>query len=207
MGEESLVAGADVCFDPNTTPHIVFAHIMAMLRRFELYDNYDRTEYSKSILYRGNLVIDPWRQRVTLDGLEVTLRPREFRLLTYMAKNPGIVLTPSMLSAPTGHISDKTAYIMMRYQDEVDEANEELNGKVAAQLWELEQRQDRLRFYVSLLEPKQEGVIKLHYFEGKSRDEVCEQLDISSSTYDKTRKKGVDRLVEMYEMTTGLRND
>ena len=110
-------------------------------------------------------------------------------------------------SAPTGHISDKTAYIMMRYQDEVDEANEELNGKVAAQLWELEQRQDRLRFYVSLLEPKQEGVIKLHYFEGKSRDEVCEQLDISSSTYDKTRKKGVDRLVEMYEMTTGLRND
>ena len=36
MGEESLVAGADVCFDPNTTPHIVFAHIMAMLRRFEL---------------------------------------------------------------------------------------------------------------------------------------------------------------------------
>ena len=97
--EEALVAGADVCFDPNTTLHIVFAHIMAMLRRFELYDNYDRTEYSKSILYRGNLVIDPWRQHVTLDGLEVTLRPREFRLLTYMAKNPGIVLTPSMLSA------------------------------------------------------------------------------------------------------------
>lgn len=29
-------------------------------------------------------------------------------------------------SAPTGHISDKTAYIMMRYQDEMDEANEEL---------------------------------------------------------------------------------
>ncbi len=109
-------------------------------------------------------------------------------------------------SASTGHISDKTAYIMMRYQDEMKEANEELNGKVATQLWDLEQKQERLLFYVSLLEPNQEEVIRLHYFEGKSRDAVCEQLDISSSTYDKTRKKGVDRLAEMYEMTTGLRN-
>lgn len=110
-------------------------------------------------------------------------------------------------SSSTGHISDKTAYIMMRYQDEMKEANEELNGKVATQLWDLEQKQERLLFYVSLLEPNQEEVIRLHYFEGKSRDAVCEQLDISSSTYDKTRKKGVDRLVEMYEMTTGLRNE
>lgn len=96
--EEILVAGADMCFAPETEHRLVFMHMMAILRRFELYDSYDRGEYGKTILYRGNLVIDPWRQRLTRNGKEIPLLPREFRLLTYMAQNPEIVLTPIKLS-------------------------------------------------------------------------------------------------------------
>lgn len=99
----------------------------------------------------------------------------------------------------TGHISNKTAYIAMHYQEKANELTEDATGKLAAALWDMEQERDRLHFYVSLLPPRQRKVLRLHYFAGKTRDEVCELLKISSSTYDKNRKQGVELLCGMYE--------
>ena len=98
----------------------------------------------------------------------------------------------------TGHISNKTAYIALHYQEKAKALAEESTGKLASRLWDLEQELDRLHFYVSLLPPRQRKVIRLHYFGGKSREEVCELLKIATSTYDKNRKKGVKLLCGMY---------
>lgn len=99
----------------------------------------------------------------------------------------------------TGHISNKTAYIAMHYHEKTEALMEEATGKLAARLWDMEQARDRLHFYVSLMPPRQRKVLRLHYFAGKTRDEVCELLKISSSTYDKNRKQGVELLCGMYE--------
>ena len=104
----------------------------------------------------------------------------------------------------TGHISDKTAYIALHYQQETATVNQESHGKLAAQLWDMEQTRERLHFYVSLLEPRQAEVIRLHYFDGKTRGEICAALGIATRTYDKRRKGGVERLCEMYAMTSEL---
>ncbi len=105
----------------------------------------------------------------------------------------------------TGHISNKTAYIAMHYHEKAEALTEEATGKLAARLWDMEQERDRLHFYVSLLPPRQRKVIRLHYFAGKSRDEVCELLKIASSTYDKNRKKGIELLCGMYADASEVR--
>lgn len=105
----------------------------------------------------------------------------------------------------TGHISDKTAYIALHYQEKAEALTEEAARKLAARLWDLEQELDRLHFYVSLLPPRQRKVIRLHYFAGKTREETCEMLKISASTYDKNRKKGIELLCGMYADTSNVK--
>ena len=65
----------------------LLARIRAALRRSD-------TPASRSDpLVRGNLVIDRERFRVLRDGEELRLTPKEFELLTYLAQQPGRVLT------------------------------------------------------------------------------------------------------------------
>lgn len=104
----------------------------------------------------------------------------------------------------TGHVSDKTAYIAMHYQQKTATANKETTGNLAANLWRMEQERERLHFYVSLLEPRQEKAIRLYYMEGRSREEVAEALNVAVRTFHKIRKSAIRRLTEMYELTSGL---
>lgn len=108
------------------------------------------------------------------------------------------------IGTATGHISDKTAYIALHYQQETATVNEGASGKLAAQLWDMEQARERLHFYVSLLEPRQETAVRLYYMEGKSREEVAEVLNVAVRTFHKIRKNAIRRLTEMYELTSGL---
>jgi DNA-binding response OmpR family regulator len=43
------------------------------------------------VLQVGNLRIDPERHEVTVDDRPIELRPKEFDLLTALARNPGVV--------------------------------------------------------------------------------------------------------------------
>ena len=104
----------------------------------------------------------------------------------------------------TGHVSDKTAYIALHYQQETAAVNKGASGKLAAQLWDMEQERERLHFYVSLLEPRQKTAVRLYYMEGKSREEVAEVLNVAVRTFHKIRKNAIHRLTEMYELTSGL---
>lgn len=90
-------AGADACvFEPIEAISLLTISI-AQIRRNEQFSQYDRSELGRPPLYRGDLIIDPMRHSVMRSGREIRLLPREFRLLSYFARNPGIVLNAEQL--------------------------------------------------------------------------------------------------------------
>lgn len=100
-----------------------------------------------------------------------------------------------------GHISDKTLYIALNYQDKVDKLNSSVVDEVAGQLIETEQEQSRLEYYVSLLEPRQAEVIRRIYFKPESQGAVAKGLNISVRTVQVVKAQAIDALVELYSLT------
>ncbi|EOS66636.1 sigma-70 family RNA polymerase sigma factor [Oscillibacter sp. 1-3] len=97
-----------------------------------------------------------------------------------------------------GRISDKTMYIALNYQERMDRMNEDAANKIARRLLELESEQDRIRYYVSLLEKRESVVIRLTYFEGLSQEAVAESLGIVSRTMRRIKKRAIEKLAKMY---------
>ncbi len=65
------------------------ARIRALLRR--------RSGRSSSLLEHVGVVLDPAAHRVTLDGAEVSLSPREFALLQLLLERPGAILSRAQI--------------------------------------------------------------------------------------------------------------
>ena len=105
---------------------------------------------------------------------------------------------------PSSHASDKTLYIALNYQDRTEEANQIGADEVVEQLVDLEREQERLKYYVSLLEERQEKVIKLFYFEGMNQDEVAERMAVSVRHIRSIKAKAINELISMYEYVDGL---
>ena len=82
----ALDAGADDYVTKPFGTEELLARIRVALRRVE-------TPSASEPIVRGPIVIDRERFRVSIDGKEVRLTPKEFELLTFMAQNPGRVLT------------------------------------------------------------------------------------------------------------------
>lgn len=95
----ALEVGADVCAPPAADKCIIFSQAMALLRRYVVYDRYDIHDPASATVYRGDLMIDSLRHQVKQEGREIVLLPREFRLLAFFARNPGIVLTQDQIRA------------------------------------------------------------------------------------------------------------
>ena len=109
-------------------------------------------------------------------------------------------------SCPGGHASDKTLYIALNYQDRTEEANQIGADEVVEQLVDLEREQERLKYYVSLLEERQEKVIKLFYFEGYSQEECAKKLEIATRTVRRIKDDAIEELTEMYFFTGEVAN-
>ena len=90
-------AGADVCVPADMDMQRVFSLIKTQIRRNELLSQYDCVTAYSPVLFRGDLMLDSARRRVTQNDREISLLPREFRLLSYFAHNPGIVLSAEQL--------------------------------------------------------------------------------------------------------------
>lgn len=142
-------------------------------------------------------------------------RSKQIDLLHYELSHPARVTENEMIGAlalahgeggdrPGGHASDKTLYIALNYQDRTEEANQIGADEVVEQLVELEREQERLKYYVSLLEERQEKVIKLFYFEGMNQDEAAEQMAVSVRHIRSIKTKAINELVSMYEYVDGL---
>lgn len=91
-----LKSGAD---DYITKPFGVaelLARVNAVLRRSSGHEERERedvTEVSENQISLGALVIYPDKYEVTLNGESITLRPKEFEVLLYLARKPGVVMT------------------------------------------------------------------------------------------------------------------
>ena len=82
----ALDAGADDYVTKPFGAEELLARIRVALRRADL-------AVTSGPIVRGNLTIDRERFRVSRDGDEVRLTPKEFELLIYLAQRPGRVLT------------------------------------------------------------------------------------------------------------------
>jgi heavy metal response regulator len=91
---EDKVLGLDAGADDYLTKPFAFqelvARVRALLRR--------RAEAEPAVLRIDDLRLDPARRTVTRGGEKVDLTPREFALLDYFMRNPGRVLTRTMIA-------------------------------------------------------------------------------------------------------------
>lgn len=110
----------------------------------------------------------------------------------------------SMAGSGKGRISNKTLYIALNYQERMDRMNAESANEIAQRLLELEGEQDRLRYYVSLLEKREAEALRLFYFEGRSWEETAKELGVVLRSVYKIKSKAIGHLADLYAYTTGL---
>ena len=89
--------GFDLCL-PEDDPAECAAGIEALLRR-PWAGAWDADQRPPALVVHGDLVIDPLRRRVTMRGRDIDLTPAEYRLLYFLASNPGIVFSKDYLYA------------------------------------------------------------------------------------------------------------
>jgi DNA-binding response OmpR family regulator len=80
-----LELGADDYMTKPFNARELVARVKAVLRR------YSAGKAPEKVLQVGDLRIDPERHEVTIGERIVELRPKEFELLTTLARNPGVV--------------------------------------------------------------------------------------------------------------------
>lgn len=103
-----------------------------------------------------------------------------------------------------GYISDKTMYIALNYQEQMDRLNVETANDIAGALLKLKAVQDQLEYYVSLLDKRQEEVIRLTFFEGIDQDNVAKSLGVVPRTMRRIKKEALEKLTEMYVFSENL---
>lgn len=141
-------------------------------------------------------------------------RQQKIALLHYELEHPARTTEAEMISAMAlghsagsdsghtdGHISDKTLYIALNYQNRAEKMNADIKQEIVVQLMELEREQARLEYYISLLEKRQRQVICLAYFDGLSWDKAAEKICVAVRTVHKIKNKALDQLTEMYQFT------
>ena len=142
-------------------------------------------------------------------------RARLIALLRYELAHPAQVTEKDLIGAmnfarqegagrPEGHISNKTLYIALNYQDRARQLNAETFQEISAQLMKLEQEQDRLNYYLSLLETRQEQVLRKAYLEKVPQEQVARELGVSVRSVQDIKATAIDALAEMYAFTAGL---
>ena len=115
-------------------------------------------------------------------------RERKIALLHYELKHPANISPDGVITAMSyahgdstsrrlGHISNKTLYIALNYQE-----------------------QAQLDYCISLLDRRQEQVILALYIEGLKMKEIEQRLEYSAKTARKLRDEAIDTLTGLYTL-------
>ncbi|HSV97744.1 MAG TPA: response regulator transcription factor [Spirochaetota bacterium] len=90
---DDIVSGLDSGADDYLTKpfsfDVLLARVRALLRRVQ--------EYRTATLRLADLEMDPSRRRVARAGVDIRLTGKEYALLEYLMRNPGIVLSESRI--------------------------------------------------------------------------------------------------------------
>jgi DNA-binding response OmpR family regulator len=109
--EEDRVRGLDMGADDYVVKPFnmaeLAARVKAILRR-------SQGEPTSELIERGGLLIDPRTHEASLDGKPMTLSPKEFALLLFLAKHSGQVFTREAL---LDRVWGKDAYVTSRTVD------------------------------------------------------------------------------------------
>ena len=136
-------------------------------------------------------------------------RERKIAVLRYDLEHPSEVGVTEQIEAMNygsgegvghskGHISNKTLYIALNYEEQAKQLNAESAKEIADELFILERRQKKLLYYISILEKRQAEVVRMVYMEGVSTKKAAEQHGLTVRTIERIRKDAVDNLAEMY---------
>jgi DNA-binding response OmpR family regulator len=114
-GEESdVVIGLEMGADDYVVKPFKVRELVARVRAVLRRSSSNRQDASDDYVERGPLRIDSERHEVIVDGEMVEFTLTEFRLLKFLASNPGRVLTRQQL---LNEITEGTAYIVDRNVD------------------------------------------------------------------------------------------
>lgn len=137
-------------------------------------------------------------------------RMNQIALLHYELEHPANVSPDEMIGAMSlrhgdgnshskGHISNKTLYIALNYQDQADRINSDSRTEIVEHLIELEREQERLDYYILLLKDEQQiTVLRRFYYEGRTWSEIAQELHVVIRTIHKIKNRALDRLTAMY---------
>ena len=139
----------------------------------------------------------------------------QIKLLHYEMEHPATVSANEMIDAlsfshsdviggTSGHVSNKTLYIALNYQDRANHVNAEAIDEIAVRLNELERQQERLIHYISLLDESEAAVIRMTYMDGMTNEQIADALATTPRTITCRRSKAIDLLCEMYDYIYGL---
>lgn len=91
------------------SPRELVGRVKAILRRTQ-----SRSKSSRRLLVHGDLILDPDKQQVTLDGRSVSLTPSEYRLLHALMIAPGRVFSRRQL---LDHLQERGQVVIERVID------------------------------------------------------------------------------------------
>lgn len=138
-----------------------------------------------------------------------TAHERKIAVLRYELEHPAKVGKAEQIEAMNfghgesaghtkGHISNKTLYIALNYEEQAERINAETVDEIAGELFELERQQKKLMHYVGLLEKREAEVIHLVFMEDVPTKDVARRYGLTYRTIDRIKRNAVEHLAEMY---------
>ena len=136
-------------------------------------------------------------------------RERKIAVLRYNLEHPAKVSRSEQIEAmnfghgdgldhSTGHISNKTLYIALNYEEQAERMNAESAHEIAKELFALECEQRRLTYFIGLLDKRQAEVIRLVFVDGTPTKEVAASFGLTYRTIDRIKRTAIENLTEMY---------
>lgn len=132
-------------------------------------------------------------------------RERKIAVLRYNLEHPAKVSRSEQIEAmnfghgdgldhSAGHISNKTLYIALNYEEQAERMNAESAHEIAKELFALECEQRRLTYFIGLLDKRQAEVIRLVFVDGIPTKEVAASFGLTYRTIDRIKRTAIEIL-------------